>query len=729
LTENSGAKVVKSTCGTCHCECGVFVHVKDNKVIKIEGDPNHPQNEGSLCPKGLAFRQLVHHPDRLKYPLKRVGERGENKWRRVSWDEAISDIAKKILEIKEKYGPTAIAWGIGDGDRDNNLCNLAWLFGIGSPHQLGCDATYCLRPATIADKATYGQSNTWEVGPDMSNSKSIMCWGANPFEAHLCSKGRELIKGLDRGARLIVVDARFTKTAAKADIWLQPRPATDAALALGMINYIIGEKLYDKGFVENHTFGFDQLKERAAEYPLERVSETTWVPAEKIRQAAKMFATFRPGCIYHRMGTNMNTNNVQTLRAIDCITGLLGNLDVKGGNLLPAPSPYPRPASFYAIQSVKGEMGGSPPVEVCMARAGAKEFPLNFHPESPVSWLLDEHPHMALDQMIEKKIRAIVWSNDPIQGLQNSSKVLKALRALDLVVVLDHFMTPTAYQADYVLPIATWAERDWVHDTHYINYVGLGQKAIDPPGEAKDEREIGGMLVKALGVKTFVRLDSIQQYNDWRLKPMDMTFENLRDRGIVGPWELKYRKYEEVGFQTESWKVEFYSNLLKKYGYDPLPHYVEPPDSVNTAPELVKDFPLIIISGGRTIVFLHSAHRNIPYLRELNPDPLIEIHPDTASSLGIKDGDWVSIETPFSRKNKTPPVKQRARLTRGIHPRVVHAQSHWWYPESEPSEKQWFEHNINNITTDQPPYDKISGSPLIRGGLCSIRRSQQEDRR
>jgi len=697
-----------------------MVYVKDGKIIKIEGDPNHPQNEGALCPKGLAFTQYVYHPDRLKYPLKRVGERGDAKWERISWDQAISEIAKKILEIKDKYGPTAIGWGIGDGDRDNNLCNLAWLFGLGSPHQIGCDATYCLRPATIADKATYGQSNTWEVGPDMANSKSILVWGGNPFEAHLCSKGRELLRGLDRGARLIVVDPRFTKTAAKADIWLQPRPATDAALALGMLNYIISEELYDKDFVKNYTFGFEELRERVREYPLDKVSEITWVPVEKISRAAKMFATYRPGCVYHRMGTNMNTNNVQTLRAIDCITGLLGNLDVKGGNLLPAPSPFPRPASFYAIQSVKGEMGGSPPAEVCMARPGAKEFPLNFHPESPVSWLLDEHPHMTLDALIEKKIRAVIWSNDPIQGLQNSSKVLKALRALDLNVVLDHFMTPTACQADYVLPIATWAERDWIHDTHYINYVGLGQKAVDPPGEAKDEREIGGMLVRALGVKTFIRLDSIKEYNDWRLRPMGITFEDLRAKGIIGPWEIKYKKYEEVGFQTESWKVEFYSNLLKKYGYDPLPHYVEPPDSINTAPELVKDFPLIFISGGRTVAFVHSAHRNIPYLRELNPDPIISIHPDTADRLGIKDGDWVLIETPFSKQHNIPPVKQRANLTKAVHPKVVHAQSHWWFPEHQPNNEQWFEYNVNSIVTDQPPYDKISGSPLIRGGLCRI---------
>lgn len=719
-------RIFETTCGTCHCECGCLAYVKDGKVLHIEGDPNHIQNKGAFCPKGFAFLEQQYHPDRLLYPLKKVGQRGEGKWERISWDLAIKEITDKIKKLVADYGPTSIAWGIGDGDRDNNLCNLGWLFGIGSPNQFGDDACYCLRPATIADKSTWGQSNTWEVGPDFENTKLAVCWGVNPMEAHLCSKGRELLAGMDNGARLLVIDPRLTKTASIADLWLQIRPATDAALALGMTNYIIEHNLYNREFVNEYTIGFNQLKERAKEYTLERVSEITWIPVDKIKQAAVMFAKYRPAALYHRMGTNMNTNNVQNLRAIDCLHALMGDIDMPGGNLLPSPSPYPRPASFYSVQSVQGEHGGAPAREVALTRPGAKEYPLNFDPDSPVSWRLDMHPHMALDYLIDGRMKAVVWSMDPITGLQNAHKVRKAIESLELSVVMDHFLSPTAQLADYVLPIATWLERDWVHDTHYINYIGLGQKVVEPPGEVLDEREVGGRLVRALGAKTFIELSSVEAYNNWRLKPMGITFEELKQKKMIGPWEMKYKKYEEVGFQTDSWKVELESSLFKKHNYDPLPSYSVPSESLESIH--AKEYPLIFLSGCRDVQYMHGAHRNLIYCRELAKDPFVTIHPDTAAEYNIEEGDWVWISTPFSDQNNIPPVRQKAAITKEVHPKVIHAMSHWYYPEQEIGPSRWFEYNINAIITDQPPYDAISGSPMIRGGVCKIKKMEKGDK-
>ncbi len=724
--DDPDVQVIKTTCGTCHCECGCLAYVKDGKIIHIEGDPDHIQNEGAFCPKGFGFLEQQYHPDRLLYPLKRVGPRGGGKWERITWKQAISEISTKIKELKAEYGPTSIAWGIGDGDRDNNLCNLAWLFGIGSPHQFGDDACYCLRPATIADKATWGQSNTWEVGPDFVNTKLAICWGGNPVESHLCSKGREIFRGYDRGARVMVIDPRLTKTASLADLWLQIRPATDAALALGMANFIIKHELYNKKFVAEHTVGFEEYKKRVREYPLEKVSEITWLPVEKIKQAAIMMAKYRPAALYHRMGTNMNTNNVQNLRAVDCLHALFGDIDIPGGNLLPSPSPFPRPASFYSIQSVKGDHGGAPPREIALQRPGAREFPINFDPDSPVSWRLDMHPHMGLDYFLDGRIKAVVFSMDPVMGLQNSHKVFKAINALELSVVMDHFMSPTAQISDYVLPIATWLERDWAHDTHYINYVGLGQKVVDPPGEALDERDVGGRLARALDAKTFIDVSSVEAYNDWRLKPMGITFDDLKEKEIIGPWEMKYKKYEEIGFQTDSWKVEFASSLFKKYGYDPLPSYSPPHDSLES--EHAKEYPMVFISGCRNVQYMHSAHRNLTYCRELAKDPYVTIHPDTAADYGIEEGDWVWISTPFSDQNNIHPVRQRAKLSKEIHPRVIHAMSHWYYPEQDCEPSRWFEFNINSIITDQPPYDPISGSPMIRGGVCKIKKMKEGEK-
>jgi thiosulfate reductase / polysulfide reductase chain A len=719
-------RVVRTHCGTCHCECGCLAYVKDGRVIHLEGDPDHVQNEGGFCPKGSGFLEYEYHPDRLLYPLKRAGERGEGKWERISWDQAITEITDKMKQLIADYGAHTITWGIGDGDRDNNLCNLAWLFGIGSPMQFGDDSAYCLRPATIADKCTWGQSNTWEVGPDFSRTKLAICWGANPMEAHLVSKGRELLRGLDNGARLLVIDPRLSKTACRADLWLQVRPATDAALALGLANFIIEHGLYNRKFVEEQTVGFDEYAKRVREYPLSKVAEITTVPEDKIRQAALMIAKYWPSTLYHRMGTNMNTNNVQNLRAIDCLYALTGSLDVPGGNLLPSPSKFPRPASFYSIQSVQGGQGGQPPAEIRALRPGAKEWPINYGPDSTVSWLLDLHPHKGLDYLIDGRIKMAVWSMDPVMGLQNSAKVIQAIKSLEMSVALEHFMAPTAQISDYVLPVATWLERDWIHDTHFINYVSYGPKVVNPPGEVLDEREVGGRFCRALGVKTFIDLSSEKNYNSWRLRPMSITVEELEEKHCLGPWEMEYKKYEDVGFQTDSWKVEFSSSLLEKYGYDPLPSYAPPANSLES--EYAKDFPLVFLSGCRNVEFMHSAHRNMQLTRQSFTDPYVSMHPDTARSNGVKEGEWVWISTPFSEERGIRPIRQRVHITTQLKPGVVHAMSHWYYPENEKDESQWLEFNVNAVVTDQAPYDPISGSPMIRGGLCRIRKMREEDR-
>lgn len=724
-SSDSAVEIIRTTCSGCHCECGCLAYVKEGKLIYLEGDPDHPQNEGAFCPKGFSFVDFQNHPDRVIYPLKRVGERGSGQWERISWDQAMREIAGRIEELVGQSGPTCIAWGVGDGDRDNNLCNLGWLFALGSPHQIGGDAAYCLRPGCIADRLTWGQNNTWEMGPDLANTSMAVCWGSNPMEAHLCSKGRELLHGLEKGSRLLVVDPVFTKTANKADLWLQLRPATDAALALGMINYIIENRLYDQDFVANYTTGFEALKKRAAEYPLQRVAEITWVPEEKIKAAAEMIGRYRPAALYHRMGTNMNTNNVQNLRAIDCLFALMGGIDVPGGNLLHAPSAKPRPISFFSFQIGDEPVSWAPPTEVCMKRPGAKEYPLNYDPASPVSWKVDEHPHMALDYLLDGRIKAVIWSHDPVTGLQNSLKVTRAIKALDLSVVMDFFVTPTAEVSDYILPLATWLERERIHDQHYINFIGCSRRVLKPRGEAMDEREICGMLARKLKLNTFVELSSAESYNNWRLEPVGITFNRLKEKGLIGPWDLEYRKWEKDGFPTPSGKVEFYSGLLEKHGYDPLPSHAAPPDSLES--DFAEEFPLLFISGGRNIEFLHSMQRNLRYPRQLFKDPLVTMHPDTAANYNIEEGDWVWISTPFSEANGIPPVRQRARFSRTMHPLIIHAMSHWFYPEQEAGSSKRLEFNINTIITDQPPYDPITGSPMIRGGVCKITRVNEED--
>jgi len=726
--QNTETKTVKSICNACHCTCGVLVHVKNGRVVKIEGDPQHPKNEGAICVKGLAYTQLLYHPDRIKYPMKRVGERGEGKWQRISWDEALDTITAKIKQAKEEYGPESIALSWCDGFRGNELPGWSFMNALDSPMICGTDAHYCFRPNGNADMTTYGLGNFIHSeldsggGPDFAHSKCIFAWGANPFEVHM-TLGEAIVKGMRNGAKLIVVDPRFTNFAAKADLWLQVRPATDAALALGIINYIIEEGLYDKEFVDKYCFGFDRLKERAREYPLKKVSEITWVAEEDIRQAATMYATLKPAAITCRMGLNMHTNTMQAVRAIGMLTALTGNLDVKGGNLIQkrVDLPYVSPIFMEILTRLpKKEMEKAP---------GVKERPMFYGFDALIFG--HSHPPSFFDMVLKRKpyeIRVFLCCNDPVMGLQDSKKIREAIKNVDFVVVTDFFISPTANVADILLPAATWLEKDHVQNLFYFNYYGATGKVIEPVGECRSEVEIYIELAKRLGLKLPFPMTSEKEFNDYQLSPSGMTFDALRGKNVIS-WPIEYKKYEEEGykFPTDTGKIELYSKRFEKYGYDPLPYYEEPPESPYSTPELFEQYPLILISGARCQPFYHSANRQIPWLRELMPDPITEIHPDTAEKLGIHDGDWVWIET----SQKEGRVKQKAEVTLGIHPKVVHARSHWWFPErKDDPERGCTESNINVIHGDgEPagqPTDPISGCSLIRGCLCKVYKAEED---
>lgn len=708
------AEVKRTICMGCHCECGVLVTVENGKVTKIIGDPDHPQNEGAICVRGMAYQQLLYHPDRLRYPMER---QPNGEWKRISWDEAMDKIVSKFKELMEKYGPESLAFVFCDGDRDNILFNVDWLTAIQSPHLLGTDAQYCIRPNWIADGVTFGQALTWEKGPDYKNSKCILIWGANPLETHLGSKGQEILQAkYNRGAKLIVVDPRFTNLASKADIWLQVRPATDAALALGMLNVIINEELYDKEFVAEWTVGFDKLRERVQEYPPDKVAEITWVPEEKIKEAARMYATNKPASVHHRMGVTMNTNGLQTCRAVDMLIAITGNLDIPGGNLLPFPSPTSKVRSAYVeFPKLYAERL---PKEVKQKRYGVKEFPFGYDKANPWN---DSHPVLAFDSIPQGGIRGMFIVNDPVMGMQGSKQTAKDLEHLEFLVVMDFWMTPTASFANIVLPAATWLERDLVHELHYPSYVGVAPKVIDPIPECRDEREVSIELRKRLGLKSAYPVESVKEWNDYRLERLGVTFEEFYQKyGTVLKFSFeteKYKKFKKFP-GTPSGKVELYSKTLEENGIDPLPHHEEPPVGPVTTPKLMEEYPFIFISGSRKVLYYHGFGRQLPWLREIQPDPEVEINPEAAAKLGIKEGDWVWIETPQAKGER---VKFKARLTWGIHPNVVNADSHWWFPErKDDPHRACFESNVNVVVPRYPPYDPVFGCPIIRGAICKI---------
>jgi anaerobic selenocysteine-containing dehydrogenase len=314
-------------------------------------------------------------------------------------------------------------------------------------------------------------------------------------------------------------------------------------------------------------------------------------------------------------------------------------------------------------------------------------------------------------------------TGNPVVNMQNSRRMWEALKSLDFLVVADFFMQPTAELADYVLPATTWMEKDDMGDfpnLMYTNYIAAGQKAIEPLYECRDDRKILIELGKRINWPDRVPMPwkDTDELNDAMVESLGITYQDMKDRGyIVEP--MRYQKYREKGFNTPTGKVELYSTRFEQYGYDPLPVYHEPPESPVSTPELLPEYPLILTTGGRNIAFFNTEGRQIPSLRKRMPDPLIDIHPDTAKEVGISEGDWVWLETPQVRGEK---VRLKARLTTEVHQKVVHAPHGWWFPEKPGPEHGCFDSNVNVVLSGDPPREPIAGSVRTRGTLCRITR-------
>jgi len=698
----TGSFIVKSVCRMCHGGCGALIHVEDGKAVKIEGDPSHPVSRGYLCVKGLASLELAYHPDRLRYPLKRIDERGKGKWSRVSWDEALNEVARKLLEIKERYGAEAVVFAHGTNREYLHMVyRLAHAFG--SPN-VTSPGYVCYYPRVIGSIVTCGglPIADYDGGP-----RCIMIWGCNPIDTspdEYCAA--QVLRALERKPRLIVIDPRKTLLASKADLWLQLRPGTDAALALGILNVIVEEELYDREFVERWTTGFDKLVNRVKQYTPNRVEEITWVPADKIREAARLYASTKPACIHWGVKIEQNLNCTSTVRALVALMAITNNLDVAGGNMLHSPPPVVRFTDFMLTSSLPKEqhrkrLGG----EHKLASMGSVVPPMYV-----VKAILEGTPY---------PVKAMVAiGTNPLLTWPNSKLVKEALLKLDLLVVVDLFMTPTAELADYVLPASSWLEIDDVAFYFFrAGYVMARRKAVDVK-ECWSDHKIIIELAKRLGLREAF-WDNVEEYLNYLLSPSRMRWNEFAEVGFLRA-PLRYKKYEVEGFKTPSGKVELYSSILESLGFDPLPSYVEPPETPFSRPDLAENYPLILTTGARSPYFFHSEYRQLPSLRRLQPDPYVEINVETAESLGIKDGDWVWIETPRGK------IKQRAKLNRDIHPKVVSAQHAWWFPEEPGPDHGCFKSNVNVLTSSDPPFDPCVGASILNSLLCRVYKADSE---
>ena len=706
-------KAVLTFCQHCHMKCRIFCHVAGGKITRITNAM------GVDCPKNVYSHELLYHPDRLIHPLKKVGRRGEGKWQRVSWDEALGILADRFGEIKAKCGVEAIANVKGCGHKHMaRFSSILFSHVVGTPNMMDIGLT-CNLPSTFMSKVTFGDANiNFDTGPQYEYSRCILLWGSSrwntgPPHADSIERARS------EGAKLVVVDPRPPMK--QADLWLRIRPGTDDALALGMLNVVITEGIYKKAFVEEWCTGFDALKELVQEYTPEKVANITWIPAEQIIEAARLYAINSPSCLHLRLGGGggMDINASQSARAIAILMALAGDIDVPGGNLL-----ADQLGGFKEIMPVS-ELEDLPfPPGVEERRLGAKEFPLIAGSSKTVKHIQPRrcaHNPTCLKAMLSGDIKALfIPGANLIASFQDSKLVWKALEKLEFLVSVDLFMTPTTELADLALPAAHFLEAEVPMRAYqsmgpnHNNYILAPPRVIEPMGECWDDRKIVIELAKKMGVK--IPWNTVEDLNDWQLEKVGVKYSDIRDkRGHQMTFPLRFKKYEEAGFDTPSGKIELYSSILGDLGYDPLPYYAEPHESIYSAPEMVKDYPLIMIDH-RDIAYTHSEFRQLPSIRGRLPEQKIEINPQTAAELGIGEGDEIYIERPkFEHR-----VRGKAKFVPELHPKVISCLCLWWFPEKPSPEHGCFDANTNVFISIEPPYDPINGNYQVRGLLCRV---------
>lgn len=691
----SPSLVVKSTCELCNQGCGVLIQMAGGRPVGITGDPNDPVSRGAICMKGEASLDYLNHPQRLKHPLKRIGARGGGKWRTISWDEAFDDIANKLAELKNRFGAESVAFlrGAAKGYQDVYTARFANAFG--SPN-VSSMAPLCFVNRANAHMLTYGNI----VFPDYEHPPAlILMWAINTRNT-AAGEWKRTTEALKKGSKLVVIDPWQSESARMAQVWIKPRPCTDLALALGMLNVIIKEDLYDNDFVEKWTVGFDKLKEHVQAYSPEKMAEITWVPADTITGVARMYATIKPACLVLGNGVDNNINNFQTSRAVSILRAITGNIGRPGGDLEWSSSGVvPRDSPDLSAQDAV-----PPLVRAKRLNAGDALLPIAFYslPQTIMGAILTEKPY---------PIRAIfVQGANLLQTLPNSNETFRALQKVEYMVVSELFMTPTAEMADIVLPVASYMEVDSLHEGEYMHAANVIQK-VASIGECRSDYEIYAGLAKRMGLAYFDKTG--EEMLDFILKPTGMTFGDFRKVGAVSG-SKQYLKHERTGFDTPSRKVELYSSRLAEWGFDPLPVYYEPPETPISDPPLAQKYPFVL-TNHKLAPYQHSGERMIERLRRSRPEPIVHIQTDVAKKMGISEGDWVFIETRRGR------IKQRTNLVAAIDPRVVIADYGWWFPEKDAASLHgWNESNLNILTNSGRPWGREMGTPSLRGMVCNV---------
>jgi thiosulfate reductase / polysulfide reductase chain A len=687
LVSAEGDGYITSMCEMCVWRCGLIAKVKDGRVVKLEGNPEHPHSKGKLCPRGQSGLMNTYDPDRVLTPLIRVGKRGEGLFRKASWDEALDLVASKMQTIKDTYGPEAMVFSSTHNLSQPQFENL--LYAFGSPNY-GTQRSLCFNAMITAFLLTYGIE---EPSRNYDNVEFILMVGRNMMEAISTSETSELSHAIDRGAKLVYLDPRYTKTAAKASEWIPIRPGTDSAFLLAMINVITQNELADCDFVRKYVVGCEDIVEAMSRYTPAWAETITGIPAATIERIAREYAAANNNAMAHPGWRTSNfINSFQTERAIATLNALSGNVLTPGGCL---------------SAEVAGESAGlGAPSQPAYPRVSALRL-------DGTPW---KYPLVPLKLGVFQELRDSILSGEPyqahgwfisrqnpIQSIPDRTRTMEAFAKMDFIVTVDIIMNDTAWFSDVVLPEASYLERyDPLLPINGKAY--LRQPVIEPQGEAKSALWIYKQLGERLGLGEYFTYEDEEDYLRHQLAPTGVSLEEVKSKGYAELPEEPEKK--EITFNTASGKIEVYSETLKNAGFSPWPTWEEPP---------VPNENEFYLLTGKVAQQTQFGTQNNQLLHKYSNEPRLWMNTKIASANGLQDGDWVEVSSKVGKANI------RLEATEGIRLDCVYMTP--GYGHLSKGLKTAFGVGANDSVLHETFTDPISGGQALSQTFVTVKKA------
>lgn len=723
----SKKNIIPTLCHGCSYggyNCGILAHVEEGQFTRVEGNPANPLSRGGLCAKGQAAVQWVYNESRLKTPLKRIGRRGTGKYRQISWEEALQEISDRLMEIRAKDGPETIIFSKGQSSGWAGLHHYLWMrfmHVLGSVTFSNWGPSVCYSPQLMYYRRIIGGPTY--PRPDYDNADVIIEWftgggtggpargGVETLDTNLRSIPLKIIQRIERGAQLVIINPQLIPIGAngRATHWLPIRPGTDGALALAMLHVIIEEDLIDHTFVSRWCDGYEELKSHVKTYTPGWAEPITGIPSEKIVEVARLYATTKRACI--RVSEAPQKEDLRSFaHSVAVLMAITGHLDRPGGNVyfLPAGKLGFPTLSERVPERSKQRLLGAEVFSVQASGGHAAYFP------SVVNALITGVPYRPKAMM--------VFGSNPLGTARNPVLMAKALKKLELLVVVDVVRTPTSRLADFVLPAATRYEcRE--QPALWGNHLALSQRVIAPLWETRDELEVTLELACRMGFEADFWGGEYTAMIQAFLNPVGISLDQLKAHereGIYLPRLDKMdqrERYEWLFKDLPNGKIQLGDKGLETEGVGPFPAYRGESESVRIS-VAKKGNPLIFTDEHSAFINHHAWMRDIPWLREIQPHATIKIHPETAARHGIRDGDWVELTSPHGR------IRAMARVFAGIRPDTLMGQHGWWQgcPPLGLRETSPFEGGANpNVLYNWECRDPLSGD-ITKNTLVTIRK-------